>query len=122
MSIHILEKCNTEVLEFKENTTTRYMKTHVEMSGAAKITMYVTPLFKAFFVIIPISCKSQEMCACVCSVISESEKVKKFGMRNFESKSNNSYMTVTKATDLSFHIHKLGVAALPNGWLYDQRK
>lgn len=121
MSIHILEKCNTEVLEFKENTT-RYMKTHVEMSGAAKTTMYVTPLFKAFFVIIPISCKSQGMCVYECSVISESEKVKKFGMRNFESKSNNSYMTMTKATDLSFHIHKLGVAALSNGWLYDQRK
>lgn len=73
-SIHLLEKCNIEVLEFKENTTTQAMKTHEDMSGAAKITMCITPPFKAFFVIISISWKSQGMYVCVCSVISESVK------------------------------------------------
>ena len=82
--------------------------------------MYITPLFQAFFVIIPISCKSQGcVCVCVFSHLRICEKVKRLGMRNFESKSNNSYTIMAKSTDLSFHIYKLGVTALSNGWLYD---
>lgn len=63
------------------------MKTHVGMSGAAQTTVYATPLFKAFSVIIP-SSPNLGMCVCVCVHSSqESEKVKEFGMRNFESES-----------------------------------
>ena len=55
-----------------------YMKTHVEMSEAAKITMYITPLFQAFFVIIPISCRSQGcvcVCMCVCVCVQSSQNL-----------------------------------------------
>ena len=121
LSIHMLEKWNIEVLEFKENPTTQAMKTHEEMSRAAKITMCITPPFKAFFVIIPISWKSQGMYVCVFSHLRICEKVKRFGMRNFESKSNNNYMTMTKSTDLSFHIYKLRVTPLIGGFTIKEK-